>query len=116
MKKKSKKKTTAGKLLSKSKQRKGRQVHYLFVTVIALLLLIDLPFFMFAGNVRDSIPDYPVKGKMIDEKGKPLPGVTILLDSTQIGTVTGHFLSGYPRQKEHWCSLLSGMKMPRRTS
>ena len=68
---------------------KGRQVHYLFVTVIALLLLIDLPFFMFAGNVRDSIPDYPVKGKMIDEKGKPLPGVTILLDSTQIGTVTG---------------------------
>ncbi|MEQ2911593.1 SusC/RagA family TonB-linked outer membrane protein [Butyricimonas faecihominis] len=89
MKKKSKKKTTAGKLLSKSKQRKGRQVHYLFVTVIALLLLIDLPFFMFAGNVRDSIPDYPVKGKMIDEKGKPLPGVTILLDSTQIGTVTG---------------------------
>ena len=89
MKKKSKKKTTAGKILSKSKQRKGRQVHYLFVTVIALLLLIDLPFFMFAGNVRDSIPDYPVKGKMIDEKGKPLPGVTILLDSTQIGTVTG---------------------------
>lgn len=89
MKKKSKKKTTAGKLLSKSKQRKGRQVHYLFVTVIALLLLIDLPFFMFAGNVRDSIPDYPVKGKVIDEKGKPLPGVTILLDSTQIGTVTG---------------------------
>lgn len=89
MKKKSKKKTTAGKLLSKSKQRKGRQVHYLFVTVIALLLLIDLPFFMFAGNVRDSIPDYPVKGKVIDEKGKPLPGVTILLDSTRIGTVTG---------------------------
>ena len=80
MKKKSKKKTTAGKLLSKSKQRKGRQVHYLFVTVIALLLLIDLPFFMFAGNVRDSIPDYPVKGKMIDEKGKPLPGADEVKD------------------------------------
>ncbi|MFR7877403.1 MAG: carboxypeptidase-like regulatory domain-containing protein, partial [Butyricimonas paravirosa] len=36
-----------------------------------------------------SIPDYPIKGKVLDEKGKPLPGVTILLDSTQIGTVTG---------------------------
>ena len=89
MKKKSKKKTNAGKLLLKPKPRKGQQVHYLFVIVIALLLIINLPFFTFAGNVRDSIPNYPVKGRVIDEKGIPLPGVTILLDSTSIGTVTG---------------------------
>ena len=88
MKKKSKKKTNAGKLLLKPKSREGRQVHHLFLTVIALLLLSNLPFFTFAGNTRDSIPNYPVKGKVIDEKGIPLPGVTILLDSTSVGTVT----------------------------
>ena len=63
--------------------------YMIFVIVIALLLIINLPFFTFAGNVRDSIPNYPVKGRVIDEKGIPLPGVTILLDSTSIGTVTG---------------------------
>ena len=102
MKKKSKKKTNAGKLLLKPKSREGRQVHHLFVTVIALLLLSNLPFFALAGNTRDSIPNYPVEGKVIDEKGIPLPGVTILLDSTSVGTVTrvdGTFSFTLPKAK-----------------
>ncbi|MEI3422127.1 MAG: carboxypeptidase-like regulatory domain-containing protein [Butyricimonas faecihominis] len=87
-------------------------------TRLVMALLLGCPLLASAGS-RDSIPDYPIKGKVLDEKGKPLPGVTILLDSTRIGTVTGidgAFSLGYPRQKEHWRSLLSGMKMPRRTS
>ena len=88
MKKKLKKKARMRKLSTKPKTRKVILVHYSLVAIISFCL-IYLPNIMLAGNTRDSIPDYPVKGKVMDEKGEPLPGVTILLDSTRIGTVTG---------------------------
>ena len=58
------------------------------ITRLVMALLLGCPLLASAGS-RDSIPDYPIKGKVLDEKGEPLPGVTILLDSTRIGTVTG---------------------------
>ena len=58
------------------------------ITRLIMTLLLGYPLLASAGE-RDSIPNHPVKGKVIDEKGIPLPGVTILLDSTSVGTVTG---------------------------
>ncbi|MFC4870851.1 SusC/RagA family TonB-linked outer membrane protein [Negadavirga shengliensis] len=32
--------------------------------------------------------DFPITGKVMDEKGEPIPGVTVVLEGTSIGTVT----------------------------
>ena len=71
------------------------------ITRLIMMLLLGCPLLASAGS-RDSIPDYPIKGKVIDEKGEPLPGVTILLDSTSLGTVTrvdGTFSFTLPKAK-----------------
>ena len=31
---------------------------------------------------------YLIEGKVLDENNRPMPGVTVLLDSTKVGTAT----------------------------
>ena len=48
------------------------------------------------------VKEYRIKGKVVDEKGNPLPGVTILLDGMNIGFATdikGEFNSLVPVEK-----------------
>ena len=43
-----------------------------------------------------------IQGKVLDENNKPMPGVTVLLDSTKVGTSTdiaGHFVLPLPEAK-----------------
>ena len=45
---------------------------------------------------------YTIEGKVVDENNVPMPGVTVLLDSTQFGTSTdtaGRFVLPLPREK-----------------
>ena len=45
---------------------------------------------------------YVIEGKVVDDNNIPMPGVTVLLDSTQIGTATdtaGRFALPLPREK-----------------
>lgn len=41
-----------------------------------------------AKELERSIPEIGITGKVVDEKGEPLPGVSILVKGTQQGTVT----------------------------
>ena len=53
-------------------------------------------------TVKQQIKDHLVKGSVFDEKGLPMPGVTVLLDSTKIGVTTdseGAFLLRLPDPK-----------------
>ena len=72
-------------------------------TVIRLLivLLLGCPLLARAGT-RDStrLEGYRVQGTVVDEKGIPLPGVTVRLDSTMLGVTTdneGKFLLRLPQ-------------------
>lgn len=45
---------------------------------------------------------YIIEGKVLDENNRPMPGVTVLLDSTQVGTATdtaGRFVLPLPQPK-----------------
>ena len=60
------------------------------ITRFIMLLLLGFPLLANAG-ARDStrVESHRVKGKVMDETGIPLPGVTVRLDSTTAGSVTG---------------------------
>ena len=60
------------------------------ITRLIMLLLLGFPLLANAG-ARDStrVESHRVKGKVVDETGIPLPGVTVRLDSTTVGSVTG---------------------------
>ena len=60
------------------------------ISMLILPLLCCLSLTSKAVLIRDStgIKDCIVKGKVVDEKGQPLPGVTVLLDSTKVGVIT----------------------------
>ena len=60
------------------------------ITRLIMLLLLGFPLLTNAG-ARDStrVESHPVKGKVVDKEGIPLPGVTVRLDSTTVGSVTG---------------------------
>lgn len=60
--------------------------------------------------------EYRIEGKVLDNKKQPLPGVTILLDSTSIGTSTkvdGTFLLRLPINKGTLIVSFIGFKMKR---
>ena len=74
------------------------------ISMLILPLLCCLSLVSAATSIRDStgIKDYIVKGKVVDEKGQPLPGVTVLLDSTKLGVTTssdGSFQLRLTREK-----------------
>src|SRR3712207_186722 len=66
--------------------------------VILLLSLYGTPLLAFspyslpAGSTirKTNVPDVPVTGKVTGPNGEPLPGVTIVLKNTTIGTSTGN--------------------------
>ena len=50
----------------------------------------------------DKKQSFIIQGKVVDENNKPMPGVTVLLDSTKVGTATdtaGHFVLPLPQAK-----------------
>lgn len=54
--------------------------------------------FKFSGFVNTR-SNFPIKGKVLDEKGQPIPGVSVQLIGTKIGTVTdfnGNFALSIP--------------------
>ena len=67
------------------------------ITRLIMLLLLGFPLLANAG-ARDStrVESLRVKGKVMDETGIPLPGVTVRLDSTTVGSVTGQDGTFYP--------------------
>ena len=64
---------------------------------------------------KDSVKKmYLIKGKVLDAKKQPLPGVTIRLDSTIVGTVSntkGEFTMGLPQEKGKLIFSFVGFKM-----
>ena len=71
------------------------------VTRLLIVLLLGCPLLARAG-MRDStrLEGYRVQGTVVDEKGIPLPGVTVRLDSTMLGVTTdneGKFLLRLPQ-------------------
>lgn len=73
------------------------------MTSLIMMLLLECPL-MASDWARDSTRTevWYVKGNVIDEKGMPMPGVTVLLDSTTIGSATdqdGNFLLTLPQEK-----------------
>lgn len=57
-----------------------------------------------------------IKGKVVDHENQPLPGVTVLLDSTRIGTVTdtaGCFVLPLPKEKGYLMFSFIGFKPQR---
>ena len=81
------------------------------ITLLIFCLLINILFTktLLASTTtknRDSLKltqkEYLIKGKVYDEKGILMPGVTVLLDSTKIGVTTdmeGAFLLRLPQPK-----------------
>ena len=68
---------------------------------LLIVLLLGCPLLARAGT-RDStrLEGYRVQGTVVDEKGIPLPGVTVRLDSTMLGVTTdneGKFLLRLPQ-------------------
>ena len=68
----------------------SRKLTVIVIIRFVMILLAGYPLLVSAGGgnaLRDG--GYRVKGKVVDRKGEPLPGVTIRLDSTTVGSVTG---------------------------
>lgn len=57
---------------------------------IVIILLSIIPLFSFSLSMLAAIPQqsYLIKGQVTDAKGIPLPGVTIRVSGTQLGTAT----------------------------
>ena len=68
----------------------SRKLTVIVIIRFVMVLLAGYPLLVSAGerNVPQD-ESHRVKGKVVDRKGVPLPGVTIRLDSTTVGSVTG---------------------------
>lgn len=107
MKKNSQLETRKKKLPAKEQPRPPRQLPVKVLAVLKVLILPLLCCLSLLSNavpVRDStgIKDYTIKGKVADERGEPMPGVTVLLDSTKLGVTTssdGSFQLRLTREK-----------------
>ena len=83
----------------------------IYLKMLFLPLLCGMPLLSHAIEMRDStgVKDNIIRGKVMDEKGQPMLGVTVLLDSTSLGVTTdaeGDFTLKLPREKGGWCFLL----------
>src|SRR6476469_1534045 len=67
------------------------------LALVATLTLMALPFENTKASVglsfddlklNNAIANFPVKGTVLDETGLPMPGVSVQLKGTKIGTVT----------------------------
>ena len=79
----------------------GRRIRVIII-LLQTVVLVGFPLMMQA-NTQDSTrqKSYAIKGKVVDEKNEPLPGVTVRLDSTFLGCTTdkkGHFSFLLPRK------------------
>ncbi|WP_279109332.1 SusC/RagA family TonB-linked outer membrane protein [Butyricimonas virosa] len=65
--------------------------------------VLDKTIILFREQVKDDKKQsFIIQGKVVDENNKPMPGVTVLLDSTKVGTATdtaGHFVLPLPQAK-----------------
>ena len=65
--------------------------------------VLDKTIILFREQViDDKKQSFIIQGKVVDENNKPMPGVTVLLDSTKVGTATdtaGHFVLPLPQAK-----------------
>lgn len=76
----------------------------IYLKMLFLPLLCCVSLLANAVEVRDStgVKDNIIKGRVMDEKGQPMPGVTVLLDSTRLGVTTdtgGNFTLKLTREK-----------------
>ena len=80
--------------------------------------ILDKTIILFREKAKDEEKKktYLIKGKVLDNQNQPLPGVTVLLDSTRIGTVTdtaGGFVLPLPKEKGYLCFSFIGFKSQR---
>lgn len=65
--------------------------------------VLDKTIILFREKAKDEKKkSYLIEGKVLDENNRPMPGVTVLLDSTKVGTATdtaGHFVLPLPQPK-----------------
>lgn len=66
--------------------------------------VLDKTIILFKEQAKDDKKkkSYIIEGKVVDEKNLPMPGVTVMLDSTTVGTATdtaGHFVLPLPIPK-----------------
>ncbi len=65
--------------------------------------VLDKTIILFKEQAKDDKKkSYIIQGKVVDEKNLPMPGVTVMLDSTTVGTATdtaGHFVLPLPMPK-----------------
>lgn len=65
--------------------------------------VLDKTIILFREQAKDEKKrTYMIEGKVLDENNMPMPGVTVILDSTSVGTATdtaGHFVLPLPRPK-----------------
>ena len=66
--------------------------------------VLDKTIILFKEQAKDDKKKktYLIEGKVVDEKNLPMPGVTVMLDSTTVGTATdtaGHFVLPLPMPK-----------------
>ena len=63
--------------------------------------VLDKTIILFREKAKDEKKkSYLIEGKVLDENNRPMPGVTVLLDSTKVGTATdtaGHFVLPLPQ-------------------
>lgn len=63
--------------------------------------VLDKTIILFKEQVKDDKKkSFLIEGKVVDENNRPMPGVTVLLDSTQVGTATdtsGRFVLPLPQ-------------------
>ena len=81
------KKLLTGKAFKRKLQ--SRKLTVIVIIRFVMILLAGYPLLVSAGGETLRDGGYRVKEKVVDRKGEPLPGVTIRLDSTTVGSVTG---------------------------
>lgn len=78
----------------RSLSRSARKRQYI---ILSFILFFSFPYALFAGLPQQ---DYVIRGKVTDINGQPLPGVTVLMDGSSLGTATdkdGYFALRLPR-------------------
>ncbi|WP_229312989.1 SusC/RagA family TonB-linked outer membrane protein [Larkinella terrae] len=63
-------------------------LHFIQMTVLAVFLNAGSPAGLLAAPVKIHNLIQPITGRVLDEKGQPLPGVTVLLKGTTTGSTT----------------------------
>lgn len=77
--------------------------------------VLDKTIILFREQAKDEKKKtYMIEGKVVDENNRSMPGVTVILDSTSVGTATdtaGHFVLPLPQPKGTLVFSFIGYKM-----